>query len=207
MNKIIFENKIITPSKVVCIGRNFVAHIKELGNEIPSSMVIFNKPNSSISDKLFFIDKECHYESEISFLVKNSKIIGVGIGLDLTKRKLQSELKSKGLPWERAKSFDNSAVFSEFVPIKDTQNLSMKLYIDEQLIQKATIDLMIYKPDEIIREIETFMTLQDYDIIMTGTPKGVGSYNLNSLFKIQLHKNNKPLIEKKWRVSTNLIET
>jgi len=201
MNNVIFENRIVTPSKVVCVGRNFVAHIEELGNDVPSSMVIFNKPNSSITNKLYFIDEECHYESEISFLVKNSKIIGVGIGLDLTKRKLQSELKSKGLPWERAKSFDNSAVFSEFVSIDDTQNLSMKLYIDEQLIQKATTDLMIYKPNEIIKEIETFMTLENYDIIMTGTPKGVGNYNLNSLFKIQLQKNNKPIIEKKWRVS------
>ncbi len=116
MKSVMFENKKVIPSKIVCIGRNYVEHIKELGNEMPSSMVIFNKPNSSVSDTLFEPANElCHYEGEISFLITNSKISGVGFGLDLTKRKIQGSLKEKGLPWERAKAFDNSAVFSEFV--------------------------------------------------------------------------------------------
>jgi len=202
MNKIKFKQKDVTPSKVVCIGRNFVAHIEELQNEIPSSMVIFNKPNSAITDKLFFIDENCHYESEISFLVKNSQIIGVGAGLDLTDRTLQSELKSKSLPWERAKAFDNSAVFTNFEPINhdDIPNISMKLYINNILTQQATVNLMIYKPLEILNEIESFMTLEDYDIIMTGTPKGVGKYDKNSKFRLEIFNSNKLIIQKTFDV-------
>jgi len=200
MNKIRFEQESITPSKVVCIGRNFVAHIKELQNEIPSSMVIFNKPNSAITHKLHFIEKECHYESEISFLIKESKIVGVAIGLDLTKRDLQAKLKAKGLPWERAKAFDNSALFSDFVKIapKDIDNIELRLYINNNLQQKATTSLMIYKPNEIIEEINSFMSLNDGDIVMSGTPKGVGTYDIEDCFRGELYINEKKVIQKEW---------
>ena len=111
MKTIQLNNKAITPSKIVCIGRNYVEHIKELDNETPSEPVIFCKPNSAISDEID-LDKndEIHYEGEICFVVMNNQLAGVGFGLDLTKREVQSKLKTKGLPWERAKAFDGSAV-------------------------------------------------------------------------------------------------
>jgi len=120
MKTVNFNGREVTPSKIVCIGRNYVEHIEELGNEIPSSMVIFMKPNSAIKSKLISNDVEpIHYEGEISFMMLDGKIRGVGFGLDLTKRGLQSKLKAKGLPWERAKAFDGAAVFSDFVKFKD----------------------------------------------------------------------------------------
>ncbi len=201
MRQVKYNDKKVTPSKVVCVGRNYVAHIKELDNEIPNEMVLFNKPNSSISDKLFFASEDNHYEGEISFLIKDGKICAVGFGLDLTKRELQSKLKSKGLPWERAKSFDNSAVFSEFVDIEDTDFLGLELYINDTLVQKGGVELMIYKPKTIIEEIKSFMTLDDFDIVMSGTPKGVGKYKKGDKFRAKIINNNKILISKDWTVS------
>ena len=118
MNTVVVGNRVVVPSKVVCVGRNYVAHIKELNNEIPEDMVLFIKPNSAISDVLkSFHHEAIHYEAELCFLFEGGVFIAVGLGLDLTKRSLQSELKAKGLPWERAKAFDGSAVMSQFIPI------------------------------------------------------------------------------------------
>ena len=202
MNAITFNNKSIHPSKVVCIGRNYVEHIKELKNEIPSEPVIFMKPNSAISDKIVVNGKdEIHYEAEISFVVDNGELAAVGIGLDLTKRQKQSELKAKGLPWERAKAFDGSAVFSEFVEINsDTQHLRLELWINNQLIQSGGVDLMLYKPDEILQEINSFSTLGDGDIIMTGTPDAVGIVSKGDVFVGKIYNKDTLLIEKKWKV-------
>jgi len=177
MKSIIYNNNSITPSKVVCIGRNYVEHIEELGNEIPASMVVFNKPNSAISDTLNYYKEDSRFEGEICFLIENKSIVGIGFGLDLTHAKIQNTMKSKGLPWERAKSFDGSAVFSDFILFNgDITKLSMKLTINNKLIQFANYDLMMYKPHTMIEEIESFMSLEDGDIIMSGTPKGVGTY-------------------------------
>ncbi|NOX16444.1 MAG: fumarylacetoacetate hydrolase family protein [Epsilonproteobacteria bacterium] len=200
MNKIQEEGEEIIPSKIVCVGRNYVEHIKELKNEIPSSMVIFMKPNSSISEKLDTKGKELHYEGEISFLIKNSKISSVGFGLDLTDRSLQGELKSKGLPWERAKAFDGAGVFSEFVKLdeKDISSLNLKLYINDKLAQSGGVELMIYKPDFVIGEISTFTTLEDGDIVMSGTPKGVGIIKQGDRFKAEVFIGNRKIIEKFW---------
>ncbi len=201
MKNIKYKNQNIEPSKVVCIGRNYVEHIEELGNEIPSSMVVFNKPNSSISDKLYFFSEHCRFEGEICFLICDHKITGVGFGLDLTHADIQNHLKSKGLPWERAKSFDNSAVFSDFVPICDNiKTLNMKLYINDRLIQFATYDLMMYKPHTMLSEIESFMTLEDNDIIMSGTPKGVGTYAIGDKFVGQIFSGDELLVEGSWVV-------
>ena len=108
MNTISVNGNTVQPSKILCVGRNYRAHIEELGNEIPDSMVVFNKPNSAISDTLYsdINNQPLHYESELAFTVKEGKLDAVGFGLDLTKRALQSTLKAKGLPWERAKAFD-----------------------------------------------------------------------------------------------------
>ncbi len=184
MKSVVYDGKKITPSKVICVGRNYVEHIRELGNEIPSNMVLFNKPNSAISDTLYFIQDDCRFEAEICFLMMDKKIEAIGFGLDLTKASVQNELKSKGLPWERAKGFDNSAVFSEFVKFDgDLESLEMRLFINDKLTQYATFDLMIYKPQEIIDEIESFMSIEDGDIIMSGTPKGVATYKKGDMFR------------------------
>jgi 2-keto-4-pentenoate hydratase/2-oxohepta-3-ene-1,7-dioic acid hydratase in catechol pathway len=111
-------------------------------------------------------------------LIREGKIFAVGFGLDLTNRELQSELKAKGLPWERAKAFNGAAVMSQFVSIEesDIPKLSMQLWINGVLVQEGNSDLMIYKPLTVIDEISSFSTLADNDIVMTGTPKGERDY-------------------------------
>ncbi|MFW2568417.1 fumarylacetoacetate hydrolase family protein [Aliarcobacter butzleri] len=203
MNKILLNDKEMIPSKVVCIGRNYVDHIKELNNEIPENMVFFIKPNSSISQKLIFPQNQisCHYEAEISFLIKEDKIVAVGFGLDLTLREIQSKLKEKGLPWERAKAFDNSAVFSKFVAFKqDISKLEIELFINDELKQKGDYSLMINKPDEIIKEAKTFLSFEDGDILMSGTPKGVGEFKKGDIFVGKILYDNKVIIEEKFEV-------
>ena len=199
MRTIIYNGHSITPSKVVCIGRNYVEHIEELGNEIPSSMVVFNKPNSAISDRLNYYREDTRFEGEICFLIENGAIAGVGFGLDLTHATIQNSMKSKGLPWERAKSFDGSAVLSAFVPFSgEITKLSMRLTINDRLVQFANYDLMIYKPNTMLEEIERFMTLEDGDIIMSGTPKGVGSYKRGDRFKGEVFCNDILLVQGEW---------
>lgn len=203
MNSIKVDGKCVTPSKVICVGRNYVEHIKELNNEIPSSMVLFMKPNSAITDSLrAFKQSPLHYEGEISFLIRSGKIYAVGFGLDLTDRALQTELKTKGLPWERAKAFDGAAVMSEFVTIRESEieNLSMQLWINDTLVQEGGVDLMIYKPQNILEEINTFMTLEENDIVMTGTPKGVGSFIKDDIFVGKIFSSGKELISRTWVV-------
>ena len=197
MQQILFEKEKVTPCKIVCIGRNYVEHIKELNNEIPDEPVYFIKPNSSISDKIYYQD-DLHYEGEISFLIKDKKIVGVGFGFDLTKRALQSKLKSKGLPWERAKAFRGAAIFSEFVKIDDIETIEIEVYKNKKLVQKGDISLMIYKPDFLIKDIDKIFGLDDFDIVMSGTPKGVGEIKKGDFFKGRILKNKKVLIQKEW---------
>lgn len=207
MKTVTFENQQLNVSKVVCIGRNYVEHIEELGNEIPSSMVVFNKPNSAITETLYYFSEHCRFEGELCFLIRNGKIDAIGFGLDLTHADIQNHLKSKGLPWERAKAFDHSAVLSEFIPFKhDITTLGMKLYINNELVQFATYDLMMYKPDTMLSEIQSFMTLEDNDIIMSGTPKGVGTYNLGDRFVGQVYTGDELLLEKEWIVESKTKE-
>lgn len=203
MNAVRYGHQQIFPSKVVCIGRNYVEHIEELGNEIPAGMVVFNKPNSAISDRLYFVSKDTRFEGEITFLIQKGKIAGVGFGLDLTRATLQNYLKSKGLPWERAKAFDCSAVLSEFVPFQgELDSLSMKLYVNDVLVQFATHELMMYKPQTMLNEIERFMHLEDGDVIMSGTPKGVGTYAAGDRFLGQIYSYDVLILEKNWEAET-----
>ncbi len=202
MNSVIFEDRQITPSKVVCVGRNYVEHIKELNNEMPSAMVLFNKPNSAISETLRYFRADTRYEAEITLLIENSEIAGIGLGLDLTHADTQNYLKQKGLPWERAKAFDGSAVLSSFVPYRGSlEDIRFELYINGELRQFADYSLMIYKPNEIIKEIKSFMSLEDGDIIMTGTPKGVGVYNRGDIFLGKLFGGDDILMEVVWEVN------
>lgn len=200
MKTVRYKDSLITPSKIVCVGRNYVEHIYELNNEIPSSMVIFNKPNSAISDELRYF-KDTRFEGELSFLVIDKKIAAIGVGLDLTKVAIQNELKQKGLPWEKAKAFDGSAVFSEFIELRwDLSKIYFKLFVNQKLRQQSSYELMIYKPDEILKEIESFMSLEDGDIIMSGTPKGVGEYKIGDEFKVELYYSDSLILTKKWSV-------
>jgi len=195
----------ITPSKVVCIGRNYVDHIHELANEIPDELVVFFKPNSAITDNLaaLHLGDELHYEAELSFLYQQGKFTAVALGLDLTKRAVQAKLKAKGLPWERAKAFDGSALFSDFVAIEQNQldNLMLSLLINGEERQLGGVELMMVKPDEILNELQTFTQLEDGDIVMTGTPKGVGMVKAGDSFsgKVSLQeKKNNALISCEW---------
>ncbi len=200
MNKIKFEDKYITPSKVICVGRNYVEHIKELNNEIPDEIVLFIKPNSAICSKIYKPKDLCRFEAEICFIVESGEIVGAGIGFDLTLVNQQEKAKRKGLPWEKAKAFDKSAVFSEFKKINSWESLRLELYINDELRQIADINLMINKPDVLLQEIKKYFSLENGDIIMTGTPKGVGFFEKGDRFFARLFNQNMLLIEKLWIV-------
>ena len=200
MNEVILKGKSLYPSKIVCVGRNYVEHVEELNNEIPSEPVIFIKPNSAISNQLYInAHHPVHYEAELCFVVESGVIAGVGVGLDLTKRELQTVLKNKGLPWERAKAFDHSVVFTQFVAVpRNLSSLRMTLSINGKSVQHASVDLMMHKPLELLHEVNSFLTLEDGDVLMTGTPKGVGKVNLGDIYSVELSCGDKVLIEKEW---------
>nr|WP_041771408.1 fumarylacetoacetate hydrolase family protein [Psychromonas sp. CNPT3] len=202
MNKITLNDKLIAPSKIVCIGRNYYAHIEELKNEVPEEMVIFLKPNSAISEHLSCAgNEEIHYEAELAFLIQGGKIHALGFGLDLTKRHLQNRLKEKGLPWERAKAFDGSAVFSHFIEFNgDINKLSLVLSINQRQVQQGCVASMIYKPAQILKEVGLFMSMCDGDILMSGTPKGVGKINSGDYFEATVFAGEKCIIDAKWQV-------
>jgi len=203
MNSVNIDGKPITPSKVICIGRNYVDHIHELGNEMPDEMVVFLKPNSAISNELISFHQEpLHYEGEICLMVIGGEFRAVGFGLDLTKRQLQSKLKAKGLPWERAKAFDGSAVMGDFASIENIDDsLSLKLAIDGEAIQQGGVELMMYKPQQILESLKEHFTLEDGDIVMTGTPKGVEKINAGGVFHGQINQANKTLISSEWQAN------
>lgn len=200
MKVINFNEKEFTPSKIICIGRNYVEHITELGNEVPDGLVVFFKPNSAITDQLYSFHQEpLHYEAELCFLYQQGEFTAVAIGLDLTKRDLQAKLKAKGLPWERAKSFNGSAIFSPFVQLSAIENsLSLELFIDDKLTQVGGVELMMYKPDAILKQLLSFITLEDGDIVMTGTPKGVGKVVAGRKFKGKVKQGDETLISATW---------
>lgn len=201
MKAIVVGNESYTPSKVVCVGRNYVEHIHELNNAIPDEMVLFHKTNSSITTELnSFHQEPLHYETEICLMVKEGNYHAVGLGLDLTKRDLQSVLKNKGLPWERAKAFDGSAVLSRFIPLQgiNIAQLNLELFINCVRIQCGTIEQMIYSPAAILDEIKTYTTLYDGDVVMTGTPKGVGMVQAGDHFLARLKEGENTLLEVEW---------
>ncbi|PWI32586.1 2-keto-4-pentenoate hydratase [Vibrio albus] len=202
MNRVWLGNKKVTPGKVVCIGRNYVEHIEELNNAVPEQMVVFNKPNSAISGQLYcFHDEPLHYEGELCFLIRRKKLAAVAFGLDLTKRTLQSYLKEKRLPWERAKAFDNSAVFSRFVPLDglDINDLSLELFINGVRVQSGHVSQMLYLPRTILQELSTYTTLDTNDIVMSGTPSGVGIIQCGDIFTGRVKCAGNTLIETEWR--------
>ena len=181
--------------KIICIGRNYLDHATELGNAVPSEPMFFLKPDSAILHKrhAFYIPDwtdEVHYEVELVVkILKRGKAIQtkyasryyteVGLGIDFTARDVQSKLKAAGHPWEKAKSFDGSAVVSEeFISLdrlgKSIQNLHFDLSLNGTTVQRGSTSDMIFKVDHLISYISQFMTLKTGDLIFTGTPSGVG---------------------------------
>ena len=179
--------------KLICIGRNYTDHIKELKNEKPIDPVVFLKPDTSILLKKqpFFIpdfSDDVHHEVEI--LVKINKVgkhidkkfahkyyDEIGLGIDFTARDLQAQLKAKGLPWEKAKAFDGAAVIGKWLPktkFKNVDNINFSLKKNDELVQQGNTELMLWKIDELIEYVSKYFTLKIGDIIFTGTPAGVG---------------------------------
>lgn len=191
----------VKPTKIICVGRNYAAHTEELGNKQPQEMVLFCKPNSAISEILHAShqDEELDYEGELCLMVENGRFSALGFGFDLTKRGLQSQLKQQGLPWERAKAFDGSAVFSPFVSLnKAPQRLSFQLKRNNVTVQRGDSEFMLYQPDDILSEINSFMQLNNGDIVMTGTPKGVGVVAKGDQFTVHVKLDGKRVIEHDW---------
>ena len=196
-----WNKEVFTPSKIICVGRNYAAHIAELNNETPTNMVLFAKPNSAITDSLNseHLGEALHYETELCFLVKDKQLVAVALGLDLTKRGLQSTLKEKGLPWERAKAFNGSALFTEFVAVNASCHYQFSLKIDGIDTQLGDTRLMLHNAEQILAEISDFMDLEDGDIIMTGTPEGVGKVVANSSFAVTLMDDQQELLSHQWQ--------
>lgn len=188
--------------KIICIGRNYVNHIAELNNERPGEPVIFMKPDTAILPKKtpFTIPEfsdDVHHEVEI--LVKICKVgkyidtkfahkyyDEIGLGIDFTARDVQNKLKEKGLPWEKAKAFDGSAVISEFLPKNDfnsVENITFELQKNGATVQKGNTSHMLWKIDEIVSHVSQYFTLKKGDIIFTGTPEGVSKVNPNDILE------------------------
>lgn len=186
--------------KIICIGRNYAKHIEELANEKPENPVIFLKPDSAIliKNQPFFIppfSNDIHYEVEV--LVKINRVgkyidekfahkyyDEIGLGIDFTARDIQDKCKEKGLPWEKAKAFDGSAVISEFVPkedLGDLNNLKFSLLKNNEIVQNGNTNAMLWKIDELIAYVSQFFTLKKGDVIFTGTPEGVGRVYENDI--------------------------
>jgi 2-keto-4-pentenoate hydratase/2-oxohepta-3-ene-1,7-dioic acid hydratase in catechol pathway len=179
--------------KFICIGRNYAEHAKELGNEVPDQPVIFMKPNSAYhqpSNPFYYPEftNELHYECEIVVRIsKNGKLIeevnaskyydSISVGIDFTARDIQTELKKKGLPWEKAKGWDGSAVIGKWQPISqevDMKNIIFSLNKNGQVVQQGNSRDMIHDIDKIIAHVSRFFSLNIGDVIFTGTPAGVG---------------------------------
>lgn len=179
--------------KIFCVGRNYVAHAKELGNEVPEEPIIFMKPKSALlqAHTPFYYPEftnELHYECELVLRIsKNGKYIqdrfankyydAVSVGIDFTARDVQNELKEKGLPWEKAKSWDNSAVVGKWVPLNDLKNkkeIKFSLQKNKEIVQEGSSSLMINGFDKVVSYISNYFSVNIGDLIFTGTPAGVG---------------------------------
>lgn len=187
--------------KIICIGRNYAKHIEELANEKPENPVVFLKPDSAILPKKmpFFIppfSNDIHYEVEV--LVKINKVgkhispkfahkyyDEIGLGIDFTARDVQAKCKEKGLPWEKAKAFDGSAVIGAFYQKEDfdLENICFQLHKNEVVVQDGHSASMLWKIDELISYVSQYFTLKKGDIIFTGTPAGVGAVKENDILR------------------------
>lgn len=181
-------------TKVVCVGRNYAEHAKELNNPVPDEPILFIKPESSVvnlHENFYISETDCHYETELAVLIGSELqnadeasvekgIAGVGLALDLTKRALQSKLKEKSHPWELAKAFDGACPLSQFVPIEDIDldNLHFSLSINNEQKQVGDAKDMLNPIVPLISHMSRSFTLRPGDVVLTGTPKGVGTLHV-----------------------------
>jgi 2-keto-4-pentenoate hydratase/2-oxohepta-3-ene-1,7-dioic acid hydratase in catechol pathway len=181
--------------KIICIGRNYADHARELGNQVPAEPVVFLKPQSAILSHKhpFYIPEwtqDVHHEIELVVKINRlGKTISeshasryydeVGLGIDFTARDIQTQLKAKGHPWERAKAFDGSAVVGQFMKLtdlgKEVQDLQFQLTNRDQVVQEGQTKDMLFSVDRLISEVSKFMTLKVGDLLFTGTPAGVAA--------------------------------
>jgi 2-keto-4-pentenoate hydratase/2-oxohepta-3-ene-1,7-dioic acid hydratase in catechol pathway len=184
--------------KIICIGRNYVAHAQELNNEVPEEPVFFMKPDSALlrnNDPFYIPDWTSDVHHEIELVIRINRIgkniehrfahryyDEIGLGIDFTARDVQKELKQKGLPWEKAKAFDQAAVISStFLPVSifpDSESIRFRLQINGSIVQEGNSELMIFGFEEIISNVSKYMTLKIGDLIYTGTPAGVGAVKI-----------------------------
>ena len=179
--------------KIVCLGRNYAEHARELGNEVPTAPVIFMKPATAVIDnggtvRIPAYSHACHHEVELAVLIGREAhavseeeamgyVAGFGVAIDMTLRDVQDQLKSKGLPWEIAKGFDTSCPLSDFVPVSQVpapQSLSLRLSVNGEQRQNGTTADMIHRLPQIVAHVSGIFTLEPGDVILTGTPSGVG---------------------------------
>jgi 2-keto-4-pentenoate hydratase/2-oxohepta-3-ene-1,7-dioic acid hydratase in catechol pathway len=201
--------------KIFCVGRNYVAHAKELGNDVPDEPIIFMKPKSALlqSHTPFYYPEftnELHYECELVIRIsKNGKYIqerfankyydALTVGIDFTARDVQNELKAKGLPWEKAKAWDNSAVIGKWIPmqqVKNKKDINFSFYKNKEKVQEGNSSLMMHSFDSLLAHISNYFSLNIGDMIFTGTPAGVGEcvvgdelegfYEDQSLFEMEI---------------------
>lgn len=190
--------------KIVCVGRNYLAHIHELGNEIPDEPVLFMKPETAavqFAQPFSIPPGDVHFETELAILVGKplthatpgqcrAAIVGVGLALDLTRRDLQNDLKQKGLPWEVAKSFDCSCPLTNFMPVSETEDLgalSFKMWLNGNLTQEGQVTLMRHSILQLLLYISTHFTLKPGDVVLTGTPAGVGRLHAGDRIRLLLN--------------------
>ena len=193
--------------KIFCVGRNYAEHAKELGNDIPTEPVIFMKPKSALvqGHTPFYYPEftnELNYEEELVVRIsKNGKYIqekhssnyynAITVGIDFTARDIQNQLKEKGLPWEKAKAFDNSAAVGKFIEINnsyDRKNINFSFLKNKELVQKANSKEMIFSIDQVLANISNYFSLNIGDLVFTGTPAGVGECMVGDMLEAFLEK-------------------
>ena len=203
------------PSKIVCVGRSYADHAKELGNAVPDRPVLFIKPPSALTALDAGIEwnpdwGNCHYECELSLRIDRTlskendpakvlQAIGaVTLGLDLTLRDLQDDLKKKGQPWERAKAFDGSCVLADWIPVGDViadwKDVHYTLEINDELRQKGDTALLIFDIATLLADISQVFTLEAGDVVMTGTPAGVAALQSGDQLKMTLKGQNQDYV-------------
>ena len=188
--------------KIFCIGRNYAKHAKEMGSDVPEEPIIFMKPKSALvqGHTPFYYPEftnELHYEAELVVRIsKNGKYIqekhasnyynAISVGIDFTARDIQKQLKEKGLPWEKAKAFDNSAAvgkFMEITPAMNKKNINFSLTKNKDVVQKVNSSEMIFSIDQIVANISNYFSINIGDLVYTGTPAGVGECIVGDVFE------------------------
>lgn len=199
------NGKEFTIGKIVCLARNYAEHARELGNETPTAPVLFMKPASSViadgeTVRIPLYSDECHYEVELAVLI-GSRVSGIapqqamecvagyGVAIDMTLRDVQNMLKAKGLPWEIAKGFDTACPLSDFVPpdaVHDPHDLTLRLSVNGEIRQHGNSSDMIHRVPQIISHIASIFTLEPGDVILTGTPAGVGKVRQGDVMEAEI---------------------